>query len=195
MNPRREYFEEPVVRVETLKARFPRMCPVCGSPSTKIERMKIAKDRQWDPVYRPYLTWRRPDPSSPEMKVFLIHVCDDHADLDAGSDRVQTLCLIVDGLLIGFLIFGLLFMGDRLWRGQSITIWPFSVIGICVIALIMSLIVFRPNALAQAVRIVGFDLGMQNVLISFKNPKYRDEFMKENQMTAELVSWIMKSDS
>jgi hypothetical protein len=55
-------------------------------------------------------------------------------------------------------------------------------------------IAFMPNALARAVRIVGFDAGMQNVMIAFKNPEYRDEFMQENQMTADLVSWILKAD-
>ena len=44
MSPRKEYFDKPVVRVDTLKARFPRICPVCGSPATKIVRMKIASD-------------------------------------------------------------------------------------------------------------------------------------------------------
>jgi hypothetical protein len=31
-------------------------------------------------------------------------------------------------------------------------------------------------------------------MIAFKNSEYRDEFMQENQMTAELVSWILKAE-
>jgi hypothetical protein len=59
----------------------------------------------------------------------------------------------------------------------------------------LTTIAFQPNALAKAVNIVGFDLGMQNVMIAFKSPKYQNEFMEANQMTAELVSWILKADS
>jgi hypothetical protein len=130
-----------------------------------------------------------------ELKILPIQVCEDHANPDAGTDRIQALCIVVDGLLLGFLLFGLLFMGDRISRGRPITIWPFLFIGLFTLAMVLSAVAFMPNAVAKAVRIVGFDPGMQNVLIAFKNPTYRDEFMKENQMTAELVSWILKADS
>ncbi len=200
MSTKKEFFDEPLVRVDTLKARFPKICPVCGSPATKIVRMKMAKKspqylrRQWNPAYTPYMVGRNA-PHNPEMKVFPVQVCEDHANPDAGSDRPQTLCLVVDGFLLGFLIFGLLFMGNQISRGQPISIWPILTIGLFAIAMLLSLVAFMPNALAKAVQIVGFDAGMQNVLIAFKNPVYRVEFMKLNQMTAELVSWIMKADN
>lgn len=199
MSPKRKYFEEPVVRVETLKARFPKTCPVCGSPATGIVRMRIASGgsnylrREWDPAYTPGVRGRQSLQTS-EMKVLLVQVCEDHADPDAGSDRAQTLCIIVDGLLLGFLFFALLFIGDTISRGRSLTFWPILFVGLFVIAMGLTGIAFMPNALARAVRIVGFDAGMQNVMIAFKNPEYRDEFMQENQMTADLVSWILKAD-
>ncbi|MGY5865185.1 MAG: hypothetical protein RTV41_11335 [Candidatus Thorarchaeota archaeon] len=200
MSPRREYFDEPVVRVETLKARFPKTCPVCGSPAANIVRMRVATSgsksfrRMRDyTIYSPYGR-RGHSPHTPEMKVLPVQVCDDHEDPDAGTDRFQTLCIVVDGLLLGFLFFGLLFLGDRISRGQSLTLWPFLFIGLFVIAMGLTAIAFMPNALARAVRIVGFDAGMQHVMIAFKSAAYRDEFMQENQMTAELVSWIMKAD-
>ena len=199
MSPRKEYFDKPVVRVDTLKARFPRICPVCGSPATKIVRMKIASDMgrylrdERAPTFSPYVQ-RNYGPQQHEMRVLPVQVCDDHEDPDAGTDRFQTLCIVVDGLLLGFLFFGLLFLGDRISRGQSLTLWPFLFIGLFVIAMGLTAIAFMPNALARAVRIVGFDAGMQHVMIAFKSAAYRDEFMQENQMTAELVSWIMKAD-
>ena len=201
MSPRKEYFDKPVVRVDTFKARFPRICPVCGSPATKIVRMKIASGgvrylrREWDPAYTPTLSRRKPVPRKPEMKTLPVQVCGDHAHPDAGTDRYQTVCIIVDGILMGFLIFGLLFIGDSFWRRRPMSIWPFLIIGLFGLAMVLTKVAFMPNAVAKAVRIVGFDTGMQNVLIAFKNPTYRDEFMKENQMTAELVSWILKADS
>ncbi len=195
MSPRREFFDEPVVRVETLKARFPRTCPVCGSPATKIMRMKIARGTEFtDPAYSLSVR-RKVGPQHPEMQVLRVQVCEDHANPDAGTDRYQTLCILVDGLLVGFLVFGLLFIGDSFWRGRPMSIWPFLIIGLFGLAMILTKVAFMPNAVAKAVRIVGFDAGMQNVLIAFKSPMYRNEFMQENQMTAELVSWILKAGS
>jgi hypothetical protein len=122
------------------------------------------------------------------MQVLRVQICEDHADPDAGTDRIQTLCILVDGLLLGFLLFGLLFIGDSISRGLPISIWPILTIGLFALAMVLSKVAFVPNAVAKAVRIVGFDAGMQNVLIAFKCPTYRDEFIQENQMTAELVS-------
>jgi hypothetical protein len=196
MSLRRKYFDEPVVRVETLKARFPKTCPICGSPATNIVRMRISKSGTiWDnPEYIPYVR-RRQNSLTPEMKVLLVQVCEDHTDPDAGTDRAQTLCIIVDGLLLGFLLFALLSIGDSFWRGRSMTFWPFLFIGLFALAMSLTKVAFMPNALAKAVRIVGFDAGMLNIMIAFKNSDYRDEFMQENQMTAELVSWILKAES
>ncbi len=58
-----------------------------------------------------------------------------------------------------------------------------------------SWIAFRPNVLQRAVKIVGFDPGMQNILIVFKDKPYRDMLIQENPMTTELVSWIVKPGS
>jgi hypothetical protein len=199
MSPKKVYFDEPVVRVETTKVRFPKTCPVCGNPAANIIQMRIASTgnkylrRGMDSVYSPYVS-RRPEPNFPETKVLPVLVCDDHADPDAGTDRYQTLCITVDGILVGFLVFGLLFIGDTISRGRSLTFWPFLSIGLFGIAMVMTRIAFQPNALARSVEIVGFDVGMRNVMIAFKNSEYRDEFLQENQMTAELVSWIMKAD-
>jgi hypothetical protein len=60
--------------------------------------------------------------------------------------------------------------------------------------MLFTFVAFSPNVLEKAVKIVGFDFGMQNVLLSFKRSDYREQFMNENQMTAELVSWVMRSD-
>ena len=187
--------------VETLKARFPRICPVCGSPATKIVRIRIVSGgvqylrREWDPAYTPTLSRRKPVLRQPEMKTLPVQVCEDHANPDAGTDRYQTLCILVDGLLLAFFVFGLLFIGDSFWRGRPLAFWSILSIGLFALAIVLTSVAFKPNAIAKAVRIVGFVGGMQNVLIAFKSPTYRDEFMQENQMTAELVRWILKADS
>lgn len=199
MSPRKEYFDEPLVKVDFLKARFPRTCPVCGASATNVVRMKIAKTRKqylrrsWQYPYGPYVRHRY-DSQMPEMKVLPIQVCEDHAHPDDGTDRYQSLCLIVDGFLLASLILSLLFIGDRIWRADPIPSWTFLIISLFGIAMLFTFVAFSPNTLEKSVKIVGFDFGMQNVLLAFKRSDYREQFMNENQMTAELVSWIMRSD-
>ena len=199
MSPQKEYFDEPLVKVELLKARFPKTCPVCGAPATNVVRMKIAKSgkqylrRTWEYAYGPYVR-RRYEPQEQEMKVLLVQVCEDHAHPDDGTDRYQSLCLIVDGLLMAFTIFSFLLIGDRISRARQIPLWPFVFIGLFGMALLLTKIAFRPNVVEEAVRIIGFDPGMQNVLLAIKHQDYREKFLQENQMNAELVSWIVRSD-
>ena len=200
MSLRKEFFDEPLVRVDFLKARFPKTCPVCGAPATKVVRMKIVKDgkqdlrRSWGYTYSPYVRHRY-DQQLSESKVLLVQVCEDHANPDDGTDRYQSLCLIVDGLLMAFVVFSLLIIGDRLARARPISFWPFFFIGLFGFALLLSKVAFSPNVLEKAVRILGFDPGMQNVLLAFKRSDYRDQFLNENQMTAELVTWILRTDN
>lgn len=191
MSPRKVYFEEPIVKVDFLKARFPRVCPVCGAPATKVVLLKIAKGSQWEHAYGPYVPLKhRSQPH--EMKALPIQVCEDHAHPDAGTDRYQSLCIIVGGLLMACVTFSLLIIGDSISRAQPIPFWTFLYIGLFGFVLLLSAVAFRPNALEKSVKIVGFDGGMQNVLIAFKRSEYREQFMNENQMTAELVSWIIR---
>ncbi|MFW9962445.1 MAG: hypothetical protein ACFFCX_02715 [Candidatus Sifarchaeia archaeon] len=200
MSPRKQYFDEPLVKVDFLKAQFPKTCPVCGSPATKLVRLKIAKTgkqylrRTWQYAYSPYTRFGYGQQPA-EMKVLPIHVCEDHANPDDGTERYQSLCLIVDGFLMAFVAFSLLFIGDRISRSRPIDSWPILYIGLFGIALILTSIAFRPNVVEKAVRIIGFDPGMQNVLLAFNRSDYREQFMHENQMNAELVSWILRSDN
>jgi hypothetical protein len=198
VNSRKEFFDEPLVKVDFLKARFPKTCPVCGAPATKVVRMRIAKNgkqylrRSWEYTYSPYVRYRY-DPQQSEMKVLPIQVCEDHAHPDDGTDRYQSLCLIVDGLLMACVIFSFLIIGDRLSRARPVSFWPILFIALFGIALLLSKVAFSPSALEKAVSIIGFDPGMQNVLLAFKRSDYRDLFLNENQMTAELVTWIMRT--
>lgn len=199
MSPRKEYFDEPLVRVNFLKARFPKICPICGAPATDLVRLKIAKTGKqplrpsWEYAYAPY-TRRNSGINPPEMKVLPIQVCENHAHPDDGTDRYQTLCLIVDGLLMAFVFIGLLIIGDSISRARPVSFWPFLYILLFGIAVLSTKVAFRPNALERAVSIIGFDPGTQNVLILFKSADYRKQFLLENQMNAELVSWILRAN-
>ena len=199
MSPRKLYFDEPLVRVDISRARFPKVCPVCGNPATETSRLTIVSGRpqylrrEWDPSFDPRVRRRQGIPQ-PNLKVLPILVCADHYYTDEGEDRYKSLCLIVDGLAMAFMFFGLLLLGDSISRGRSISPWVITFTVIFAISLVATAIAFRSNVLAGAVKIVGFDAGMQNVLLAFKNGMYREEFVKENPLNSELVSWIVKAD-
>jgi hypothetical protein len=199
MSPKKQIFEEPIVRVDISRARFPGICPVCGQPATTTSRLTIASGKQrylrydWDPYHHPQVRRKQSTPEAKPRFLF-IQVCEYHDYTDESENRYKTLCLIVDGFAMAFMLFALLFLGDSLSRSSMISPWIFLFSGIFVVSMIFSAIAFRPNPLARAVRIVGFDAGMQNALLAFKEPSYRNEFVKENPMTSELVTWIMKSE-
>ena len=198
MSPRKEYFDEPLVKVDFSKARFPSTCPVCGTPATKVARLKIAKSgkqylrRSWEYPLPRYVM--RNSSQQLDMKFLPIQVCEDHAHPDAGTDRYQSLCIIVGGFLMVCVTFSLMVIGDSISRARSIPFWAFLYIGFFGVAMLLTAVAFSPNALEKSVKVIGFDAGMQNVLIAFRRSDYREQFMNENQMTAELVRWIMRSD-
>ncbi len=200
MSPKKHYFDNPIVRVDLSRARFPKICPICGARAILLSRMTIVTGRtqylrrEWDPYYSPYVRRKQGIPQ-PTLKVLPIQVCANHYYTDEGEDRYKSLCLIVDGLAMAFMFFGLLFLGDSISRGRPISPWVTVFTAIFAISMFMTAIAFRPNALARAVRIIGFDAGMQNILLAFKSNSYRDEFIKENSMHSELVRWILKADT
>lgn len=188
------------MRAETARIRFPQRCPVCGRPATHTARIKVAWGRKeylrrsWDPYYSRYA--RRSLPShSLTAKVLPIPVCDEHHFLDEGHERGRTFCIAVDGFAMAFLFFALLFIGDALWRGRQIGLVPIGFMLFFSLSILATYFVFRPNELQRAVRLVGFDAGMKNVLLLFENDWYRDEFLKENEMTSSLITWIRRTEA
>ena len=199
MGQKKEYFRKPVVRVETARIRFPRVCPVCGKTASHTAKIQVVSGRKeylvrsWDPYYSRYARRSMQSTSAP-AKILPIYVCDDHQFLDAGHERYRTFCIVIDGFAMAFMFFALIFIGDALWRGKSIGFIPIGFTIFVAACMIASYFAFRSNALERAVRLVGFDAGIQNVLFLFENDWYRDEFVKENAMTAGLISWIIKND-
>lgn len=200
MSPQKLYLEEPAVRIELSRVRFPKICPVCGNPASILSRITLASrghrylNRAWDPYYTPSLSIpaRRYLPPT-KLKVLTIFVCDEHYHTDEGHERYKSLCFIVDGFMLAFFVFGLLLLGDSFNRGRSIPFWFLASSSFLGFTLFLTWIAFRPNALQRAVKIVGFDPSMQNILLVFKNKSYQETVIHDNPMTTELVSWIAKS--
>ena len=199
MSGQKYYFEEPAVRVDLSRVRFPKICPVCGAPASKLSRITVVSgkskylNRAWDPAYVPSLSAsaRRGLPQ-PKLKVLPIYVCEDHYHTDEGEDRYKSFCFIIDGFALAFFVFGLMFLGDSFYRGRPIPFWSLAFSVFFAGSLLITWIAFRPSALERAVQIIGFDAGFQNVLLAFKDKSYRDMIIQENPMTSELVSWIIK---
>ncbi len=197
MNPRKHYFSRPVVRIDLARGQFPKICPICGERGTNLARITIVSGRKqyllrsWDPYYDPFVRRRHGIPES-KLKILPIYTCDNHYFSDEGHERYKSLCIIIDGFAMAFLFFALIFIGDSIARGQSITIWSMIFISFFALSMFLSRIAFRPNIVERAVKIIGFDPGMQNVILEFSNKAYRDAVIEANPMTSELVSWIVK---
>jgi len=199
MSPQKLYLDEPAVRVEVSRIRFPKICPVCGRPASILSRISLSSrganylNRAWDPYYTASARVRRKLPQ-PKLRILPLYVCEDHYYSDEGAERYKSCCFITDGFAIAFFLFGLMFLGDAFNRGRPIPFWSFVFTAIFGLSMFLTWFAFRPNALERAVQILGFDSGMQNVLVVFKSQSYRETVIQDNPMSSELVSWIVKPE-
>lgn len=200
MSPQKQYFEEPVVRVELSKIQFPKLCPVCGVTASIPSRITLTSGKSESMSRSMNLRHSRhlrriPQIPQPKMRVLRIFVCEGHYDTDEGEDRYKSFCFIIDGFAMAFFFFGLLFLGDAFSRGRPLPFWSVAFSVLFAVSLFFTWIAFRPKALQRAVQIVGFDSSMQNVLLAFKNKSYQEAVIQENPMASELISWIVKPGS
>jgi hypothetical protein len=100
--------------------------------------------------------------------------------------------MVADGICLAGLLFALMTLGNLFWIGYEVTLiefWPFLVFGLF---MILTLVAFRPNAFQAKFRIVGFDVRNDNVIFDFRNRRYREAFLQENPMNADLVNWVIR---
>lgn len=192
------YFDEPIVKANASNIRFPKICPVCGERTTKATRLTLAPRRKrylrasWDPMYFPSAR-RRLGLSLPDLKTFVIPVCENHYYQDEAECRYKFLCVVSDGLCGAGFIFAIMAIGSALWVQHSIPSWALSMSGVFVLFIALTLYAFRPNQFQVGFKIIGFDAGLENVLFQFKNIEYREAFLQENPMHSELVNWIVRT--
>jgi hypothetical protein len=195
---RRLHFEEPIVRAKVNRIRFPNTCPVCGAPASKAARISATPRRKvW---IRPYFDprsypWGKSQATDNEGKSFLVGVCDDHSVSDNAELRARGLSSIVASIVAGISIFALIYAGADYWVGRPVSPWVFSYLIILGLSLLFVYLTFRPSALEEAFKIIGFDFDVQYVWFAISNSMYRDRFIQENPLDAELVSWIVKVKS
>ena len=194
---RKEFFKEPIVRVNATSVTFPRMCPICGRSVTKTMRVSTIPGRKrwlrpyWDPLHGPSAR-KRFDVSLPQPQTFIVPVCEEHRYGDESESRYRMVCLIINGLVLAALFIALLNIGSNFWLGRVNPFWVYPVLTAFVAATILSYLAFRPNPFESAFRVVGFDADLQYVWLKLKNHEYRDTLLNENPMSSELVSWIIK---
>lgn len=191
----RLHFDEPIVRVRVSRVRFPKTCPVCGAPATKTARISSHPGRKvwlrptWDPNFN---LLGRQHAANAEAKSFLVDVCEDHSVSDNAEMRARGLSVIIASLVAGISFFALIYAGADVWAGKPVSPWVYSYILLLCLSLLFAYVSFRPSALEASFRIIGFDFELQYVWLKMSNPFYRDTFVRENPMDAELVNWIVK---
>lgn len=195
MTRRRLHFNEPIVRAKVSRIRFPKTCPVCGAPASKVTRISTNLGRKvWlRPYFDPRYNLRSKNQmTNAETKSFLVDVCEDHSVSDNAEMRMRSLASIIASIVAGISIFALIYAGADYWVGRQVSPWIYSYLLILGISLFFVYIAFRPSALEASFRIIGFDFDLQYVWFAMSNPMYRSLFVKENPLDAELVSWIVK---
>lgn len=127
-----------------------------------------------------------------EKKNFLVQVCDHHNASDEGNYRMRAISSFLLTVVASLSIFVIMFTGADYWAGRGISSWVYSYFFVLAASILVGVIAFRPNALESAVNIIGFDFDVQYVWFKLKDPEYRNKFIAENEMNAELVNWIVK---
>ncbi|MFW9965928.1 MAG: hypothetical protein ACFFEA_02115 [Candidatus Thorarchaeota archaeon] len=198
MSPKRVVFDKPIVRADTEKMKFPRICPVCGASAEDIMPLTVIpnqyKSLRPSMDYMPSYYGRQQNNSiAPIKKTLYIPVCENHYLTDEGAGQYKSYCIVFDGLALAYLILALLTFGNQLWSAGRLSPWLFFAVGIFGTFLSITYVLFRPGPVENSVKIIGFDGGFRHIWLQFKESNYRDEFMKENVMTAELVKWIQRA--
>ncbi|MHA1903576.1 MAG: hypothetical protein ACXADL_06110 [Candidatus Thorarchaeota archaeon] len=189
MSPRRVFFKEPIVKVGIEGARFPQICPICEDPASRSAKIHASPKKLENPRLA-QSKW--PRLSSSGTKVILLYVCDEHYQSDEGRENSKIVCMMGNAVVVSLLLFGFMIAGSDLWAGRAINPIFFGLVFSFIIVLIVTSQTFRPGKLESAVKILGFDLGFKNMWLQFGRSGYRDRFMQENPMKAELVNWITK---
>ncbi len=196
LQPKKKYFKTPLVSARVGHIKFPRICPVCCDPTTTHTVVALTPNRRrflcehWDPVYivpRERATFLASD----EIVRFVVPVCEYHLAVDEMENRSKTMCIIFDGICGASAMFAYFALGGAIWMKQSIPIWVIMMLGLFAVMMLLTWTVFRPNEFQRAFQIVGFDPGLQHVLLKITNKKYREALLQQNPMDAKLVNWVV----
>ncbi|MGY5858388.1 MAG: hypothetical protein RTU63_03390 [Candidatus Thorarchaeota archaeon] len=198
MTGNKKVFNEPIVRAKINRVRFPKICPVCGAPATNTTSLSTRPQNKrwlrphWDPGFYA-LDRKRLGLTLAEKKSFLIQVCENHHATDDAELRMRGITSFILTIVASASIFAIMFAGSDYWAGRGISPWVYAYIFVLGASLLLGVIAFRPNPLEAALKIIGFDFDVQYVWFRMKDADYRNRFIADNEMNAELVTWIVKA--
>ncbi len=198
MNPYKEEFNPPIVKVPAEKVHFPDICPVCTSEATNRIRVLAYPNKEqylrpgWNPGHTPSAR-RRLDIPTPDSRTFLVPVCSDHYHIGNIDWRLKIMCVLGNGISFSLLFFAWLNLANALMMESRIQFWIFGA-GIFFAVTILAIpLAFGRNKLRNSFQIIGFDSDAQNVWFQLTNDNYRERFVEENAMDAELVNWVKRA--
>ena len=196
MSVRTETFDPPVVRARVDRISFPKTCPVCGEDATVFTKMKYSKreynglNPHWAP--RASMSGIR---QSEDIKTNTLYIptCENHHYTDEGEMKYKMLCTLIDGVLFSILLVSSLAVGGDLWLGRAVPSYLFGLLLVFGMSMGLTILAFRPPAVLQAVRFVGFDADFKYIWLDLENEAYRNAFLEKNSMNAELVRWVKRA--
>ena len=122
-----------------------------------------------------------------------MEVCEDHSVADNAEMKARSLATLVASIVVAISMLALIFAGADYWAGRPVSPWIYSYLLVLLLSGLFVFVAFRPSALEDSIRIIGFDFELQYVWLAMKNPIYRATFVNENPVDAELVKWIVKA--
>ena len=198
--PHREVFDKPVVRFELTRAHFPRVCPVCGKKATKTLKLTLFPGRRrylnamWNPRYMSIRGRTQSTTADSSMaRTLMIPVCEDHEYSYEDFCRLRFVCVIGIGITMAMAWVAVFKIGGDLWKGRFELGWAPAILVLFGFVLVLSWLSFRPSAVERAIKIIGFDPSLQNIIVDFKNASYRERFLEENPGVSEPVKWIIRA--
>ncbi len=189
--PSRREFSDPIIRIDSDRIRFPDSCPVCCRKATTHSTVSAHSGHEWRGAR--YAQWNRGTfgirTGSP--RVFLVPVCDNHCFSDDSEWRGRTLCMLTNGIMVAVLLFATFLAGGHYWQGRGLPTWYPFLLALFLMLVIASALMMRDQPLQRAMNIIGFDSEVRYVWLDLRNREYRELFLSENKVNAELVSWIV----
>jgi len=189
--PRRREFSDPIIRISADRIRFPDLCPVCCRKAAAHSIVAAQPGSQWQGARDAYWSRRASGPSHGIIRTFSVPVCNSHFISDDSEWRGRSLCMLMNGIMVAVLLFATFVAGGSYWQGRGVPSWYAYLLTLFMIMAIGSGLMMRGQPLQRAINIIGFDCEVRYVWLDLKNREYREMFLSENRVNAELVSWIV----
>ena len=172
-----------LIRVDSARVEFPRICPVCGQKATKRRQIyRTKKDVVKDSISTKirYSRWFPPAPSPSLRLSFEVPVCEKHYKSPSDLQQDRSITTIVTGLAAPISIIIGVFLAFNWYDGINPPLGYYAVFAVSLIALIWGLRRLGATDLDRAISIVDFVQGNPMVVIRVRARWYVDEILSLN---------------